>query len=50
MTNSKSSLQRNNIVIPDFKSHNLIMSARVYFMKTVKGCDDVFLISLQGEN
>ena len=24
--------------MPNFKSHNIIMSARVYFMKTVKDC------------
>ena len=35
VTNSKSSLLWINIVIPDFKSHNIIKSARVYFMKTV---------------
>ena len=29
------------IVIPNFKSHNIIMSARVYFMKRVKDCKDV---------
>ena len=26
-----------NIVIPNFNTHNIIMSARVYFMKTVNG-------------
>ena len=26
-----------SIVIPNFNSHNIIMSARVYFMKTVNG-------------
>ena len=29
-------------VIPDFKRYNIIMSARVYFIKTVNGCKDVF--------
>ena len=33
------------IVIPNFKSHNIIMSARVYFMKSVKDCKDVFNVS-----
>ena len=27
-----------SIVIPSFKSHNIILSARVYFMKRVKDC------------
>ena len=27
--------------MPDFKSNNIVMSARVYFMKTVNGCKDV---------
>ena len=27
-----------SIVLPNFKSHNIIMSARVYFMKRVKDC------------
>ena len=34
-THSRSSLLRISLVIPDFKSHNLIMSARVYFMKII---------------
>ena len=38
MTNSTSSLLWIIIVIPDFKTHNIIMSARVYFMKMVNGC------------
>ena len=38
LTNSISSFLRISIVIPNFKSHNIIMSARVYFMKTVKDC------------
>ena len=35
--------------IPNFKSHNIIMSARVYFMKRVKDCKDVSIMSPQGE-
>ena len=38
VTNSISSLLWISIVIPNFKSHNIFMSARVYFMKTVNGC------------
>ena len=34
VTNSRSSLLRISIVIPDIKSHYLIMPAIVYFMKT----------------
>ena len=30
-----------NKYLPNFKSLNIIMSARVYFMKTVNGCKDV---------
>ena len=37
VTNSISSLLRISIVIPDFKSHD-IMSAKVHFMKRVNGC------------
>ena len=37
VTNSIWSLLWISVVIPNFKSHNIIMSARVYFMKTVKG-------------
>ena len=47
VTNSISSLLCISIVIPDFKSHNIIMSARVYFMKTVNGCKDVSIMSPQ---
>ena len=43
MTNLLSSLTLISIVIPDFKILN-IMSARVYFMKTVNGCKDVSII------
>ena len=35
--------------MPDFKSHNIIMSARVYFMKRVKGCKDVSIMFPQDE-
>ena len=41
VTNWISSLLCISIVIP--KSHNIIMSARVYFMKTVKDCKDVYI-------
>ena len=34
-------------VIPNFKSHNIIMSARVYFMKRVKDYKDVSVMSPQ---
>ena len=40
--NSKSSSLRISNVIPDFKSHNTSMSARVYFVKTVNGCKGVY--------
>ena len=30
-----------SIVIPNFKSHNIIMSAKIYFMNRVKDCKDV---------
>ena len=40
-TNSISSLLWISIVIPNFKSLNIIMSARFYFMKRVKHCKDV---------
>ena len=49
MTNSISSLLGINIVIPDFKRHNIIMSVRIYFMKTVNGCKDVPIMSSQDE-
>ena len=49
MTNSISSLLWISIVIPDFKSHNITMSARVYFMKTVNGCKVVPIMSPQDE-
>ena len=38
-----------SIVIPNFKTQNIIMSARVYLMKTVNDCKDVFIISPQDE-
>ena len=46
MTNSISSVLWIGIVIPNFKSHNIIMSAKVYFMKTVNGCKDVSIMSV----
>ena len=45
VTNSISSLLWISILIPNFKSHNIIMSARVYFMKRVKDCKDVSIMS-----
>ena len=33
----------------NFKSHNIIMCARVYFMKRVKDCKDVSIMSPQDE-
>ena len=48
VTNSISSLLWISIVIPNFKSHNIIMSARVY-MKRVKDCKDVSIMSPQDE-
>ena len=48
-TNSRSSLLRFSIVIPDLESNSIIMSARVYFMKKVNGCKDVSVMSLQDE-
>ena len=47
VTNSISSLLWISIVIPNFKSHNIIMSAWVYFMKRVKDCKDVSIMSPQ---
>ena len=38
VTNLISSLLWISIVIPNFNSHNIIISARIYFMKRVKGC------------
>jgi len=32
------------LLIPNFKSQKIIMSARVYFMKTVNDCKDVILM------
>ena len=49
VTSSISSLLWISIVIPDLKSHNIVMSAWVYFMKTVNGCKDVSIMSLQDE-
>ena len=49
VTNWISSLLWISIVIPNFKSHNIIMYARVYFMKRVKDCKDVFIMSPEDE-
>ena len=38
-----------SIVIPNFKSHNIIMSGIVYFMKGVKDCEDLSISSPQDE-
>ena len=47
VTNSISSLLWISIVIPNFKRHNIMSAARVYFMKTVNGCKDVSIMSPQ---
>ena len=49
VTNSISSLLWVRIVLPNLKSHNIIMSARIYFLKTVKDCEDVSILSPQDE-
>ena len=49
VTNSISPLLYISIVIPNFKSHNIIMSARVYFIKMVNGCKDASIMSPQDE-
>ena len=49
VTNSISSLLWISIVIPNFKSHNIIMSARVNFIKRVKDCKDVSIMSPQDD-
>ena len=49
ITNSISSLLLISILIPNFKSHDIIMSARVYFMKRVKDSKDVSIMSPQDE-
>jgi len=49
VTNLISSLLWISIVIPNFKSHNIIMSARVYSMKRVKDCKDESIMSPQDE-
>ena len=41
VTNTISSLLWISIVIPNFKSHYIMMSARVYFMRRVNDCKDV---------
>ena len=50
VTNSISSLLWFSIVIPNSKSHNIIMSASVYLMKRGKDCKDVFIMSPQDEH
>ena len=49
MTTSISSLIRINIEISNFKSCNMIMSARVYLMKRVKDCKELSIMSPQDE-
>ena len=49
VTNSISSLLWISIVIPNFKSQNIVMSARVYFKKRLKHCKDVSIMSPQDE-
>jgi len=49
VTNSISSLLWISIVIPDSKSHNIIMCARIYFTKRVKDFKGVSIMSLQDE-
>ena len=49
VTNWISSLLWIIIVIPNFKSHNIIMSPRAYFMKRVKDCKDVSIMFPQDE-
>ena len=49
VTNSISSLLWISIAIPNFKCHNSIMSARVYFIKRIKDCKDVCIMSPQDE-
>ena len=49
VSNSRSSLLRISIVIFNFKSHNITMSARVQFMNTVNGCKDVSIMYPQDE-
>ena len=49
VTNSISSLLWISIVISNFNRLNIIMSAGVYFIKTVNGCKDVSVMSSQDE-
>ena len=49
VTNSISSFLWISIVTSNFKSQNIIMSARVYFMKKVKDYKDVSIMSPQDE-
>ena len=47
-TNWLTSLLWVSIVIPNFKSHNIFMSA-IYFMERVKDCKDVSIMSPQDD-
>ena len=47
--NSISFLLCISIVIPNFKSHNIIISARVYFNEKCKSCKDISIMSPQDE-
>ena len=49
VTNSISSFLWISIVIPNFKSHNIIISAGVYFIKRVNDCKDVSIMLPQDE-
>ena len=49
LMNSISCLLRFSIVIPDFKSHNIFMSAIVYSMVTINGCKELSIKSPQDE-
>ena len=49
VTNWISSLLWVSILLPNFKSHNSVMSARIYFMIRVKDCKDVSIMSPQDE-
>ena len=49
ISNWISSLLWISIVISNFKSHNIVMSARVNFIKRVKDCKDVSIMSPQEE-
>ena len=49
VTNLISSLLLISIVIPNFKSNTIIMSARVFLMERGKDCKDVSIMSPQDE-